>query len=65
MKGLVYTQYGQNIRSFCPTWMGRPKYLDQKDHLISFVKLFSLLKWPQGFPFLVQQGWNLVKQTLE
>ena len=29
MKDLLYTQYGQNIRSFCPPWMGQPQYSDQ------------------------------------
>ena len=31
INGLVYIQYGQNMRSFCPPWMGRPQYLDQNN----------------------------------
>ena len=31
MKVLIYTQYGQNIRSFCPPWMGWPQYLDHNN----------------------------------
>ena len=34
MNGLVYTQSGQNIRSFFPPWMGWPECLDQYNQLI-------------------------------
>ena len=44
MKGLVYTQCRQNIRSFCLPWVGWPQYLDQNNQLISSIQLFYLLK---------------------
>ena len=30
-KGLLYTQYGQNICYFPPPWMGRLQYFDQNN----------------------------------
>ena len=55
MKGLIYTQYGQNMRSFLLPWMGWPQYLDQIYQLISSIQLFYLLKWARGFIFLSKQ----------
>ena len=40
MKVLVYTQYGKNICSFPPPWMGRPQYLDQNNQRINPIQLF-------------------------
>ena len=51
MKVLVYIQFGKNVCSFCPPWMGHPQYLDQKNQLISSIQFFSLLKWAHNFPF--------------
>ena len=56
MKGLLNTQYGKNICYFCQPWVGRPQYLDQNNQQISSIKLFSMLKWAQDLPFLLQQG---------
>ena len=39
-RGLVYTQYGENIRSFCPPWMGWPQYLDQNHQQIHSIQFF-------------------------
>ena len=56
MKGLVYTQYGQNTCSFCLYWVGPPKQLDRNNQWISPIQFFLLLEWDQDFAFLVQEG---------
>ena len=49
MKGLVYTQYGQNTRSLCSHWMGWPQYLDKNNQYI----------FPHSVIFTVRMGSGL------